>query len=276
MESPLRAAQSNAEQAKNSRAFEVASRAGFVARGVIYALIGALAVKLAVGAGGKATNQKGALQTISHQPFGKLLVLVLAVGFGGYALWRFVQAAYGRGPEGGGGESAFKRISALGSGLAYAALCVTAITILTGSSGSSSSGSPKKATAGVLGWTGGRYLVGIAGLVLLGIAGYQVYRGVTKKFLEDDKTGEMSATERRWITRLGTVGYIARGIVFGLIGIFVTKAAIDFNAKQAIGLDGALRKLLTHGYGPLLLGIVAAGLVAFGLFSISESRYRRI
>lgn len=258
----------------NSRAFEVLSRAGFVARGLIYAIIGILAFKLALGHGGKVTNQQGAMHTVAHQPFGNVLLTLLAIGLGGYALWRFVRAAIGHGPE--GSDSGFDRVAAAGSGLAYAAMFVLAIEILIGSGGSSSSTSPKQAAAGVLGWPAGTWIVGIIGVVLIAIALYQGYRGLTQKFLEDSKTEEMSPGVRRWITRAGTVGHLARMVVFGLIGIFFVKAAIDFNPNKAVGLDGALNKIVHHSYGPLLLGIVSAGLIIFGAYSLSDARYRRI
>src|SRR5579862_4507046 len=144
-----------------SAPFEWLARAGFVARGLIYGIIGVLALKLAIGDGGKTTNQQGALRTIAQQPFGKLLMIVVAIGLGGYALWRLARAALGHGPE--SSDSGFDRVAALGSGVVYAGLCVLAVELLTGSSGSSSASSPHRAAAGVLGWPGGVWLVGGAG-----------------------------------------------------------------------------------------------------------------
>ena len=256
-----------------SRAFAWLSRAGFVARGLIYGIIGVLALKLALGDGGKLTNQHGALSTLAHEPFGGLLLTLVAVGLGGYCIWRLVRAALGRGPE--GSDSGFDRIAALGSGIAYGLMCVLAIEILAGSS-SSSSGSPKKATAGVLGWPAGTWLVGAAGVVTIGIACYQGYRAVTRSFLEDSKTEQMGPRLKKSITWLGTIGYFARMIVFGLIGIFLIKAAAEYRPRAAIGVDGALAKIVHASYGSLALGIVSAGLIAFALYSLSDARYRRI
>jgi Domain of Unknown Function (DUF1206) len=115
-----------------------------------------------------------------------------------------------------------------------------------------------------------------AGIVILGVAVYQLISGVRKKFLDDDKTEMMGAAIKRWITWAGTVGHIARAAVFGLVGAFLVGAAIDYKANEAIGLDGALAKVYDRPYGPWLLGVVAAGLLAFGIFSITEARYRRI
>ena len=270
---PVREAKSAGEAVGRSTAFEALARAGFVARGAIYAIIGILAIKVALGAGGKTTNQTGALKTIAHQPFGKALLILTAIGLGGYALWRLTHALLGHGPE--KSDDTMDRVAALGSGVAYALMCAVAVGILLGS-GSSTSGSPKKPAAGVLGWPGGVWIVGIAGVIMLGVALYQAYRGLSQDFLEDSKTEEMGPTVRRWITWIGTFGHLARGVVFALIGIFVIKAAIDYNPNKAVGLDGALAKLANHAYGSWLLGIVAAGLIAFAVYSVSDARYRRI
>jgi len=257
----------------HSHLFEWLSRAGFVARALIYGIIGLLALKLALGHGGKLTNQQGALHTVAHQPFGKFLLTAVAIGLGGYSLWRLVRAALGHGPE--GSDSKIDRIAALASGIVYGAMCVLAVEILLGAGGGSA-GNAKKTTAGVFGWPHGTLIVGIAGAVLIGVGLYQGYRGITKKFLEDSKTAEMSRRTRELISFLGTVGHLARMIVFGLVGIFLIKAAVDYNSRAAVGLDGALAKIVHHSYGPLLLGIVAAGLIAFALYSLSDSRYRKI
>jgi hypothetical protein len=237
----------------------------------VYAIIGILALKLAVGAGGKTTDQQGAFRTVAHQPFGHALLTALAVGLGAYALWRFVRAALGHGPE--GRDSALDRVVALASGVAYLALCLLAVEILVGAS---SSTTPHKAAAGVLGWPAGTVLVGAAGVVLVVVALFQGYKGVTKEFLEDSKTEEMGPHTRTWIGWVGRVGYLARMVVFGLVGVFLVKAAVEYDPKAAVGLDGALSKLQHQSYGPVLLGVVAAGLVAFALYSLSDARYRRI
>lgn len=260
----------------SSHGFEWLARSGFVARGVVYGIIGILALKLAFGIGGKASDQQGALETVAQQPFGKVLLILVAVGLGGYALWRFVRAALGHGVEA-TNDSAFDRLAALASGAVYAVLCAIAISILVGSShAGSGSSTSRKATGGVLGWPAGQWLVGLAGAIMIGVALYQGYRGVTKDFLKDSKTEEMSLPVRHWVTRIGVVGHLARMVVFGLIGVFFIKAAVEYNPKAAIGLDGALRKLAYQTYGSMLLGLVAAGLVAFALYSLSDARYRRI
>jgi hypothetical protein len=269
--SPVRTARSAGEGVVRSTGFEWLSRAGFVARGSIYAIIGVLAFKVALGHGGKLTDQQGALHTVARQPFGKFLLIVVAIGLGSYALWRFARATLGHGPE--GSDSGFDRLAALASGIVYLALCFIAIRILSGSGGS---GNADTATAGVFGWPAGTWIVGAAGLVLIGVGLYQGYRGVTKDFLDDSKTEEMSPAVRTWIGWIGSVGHLARMVVCLLVGAFLVKAAVEYNPRAAVGLDGALAKLLNHSYGPLLLGVVAAGLIAFAVYSFSDARFRRI
>jgi hypothetical protein len=266
-------AQSAGERFADSTLFEVLSRAGFIARGLVYAIIGFLALDLATGHGGKITNQQGAMKTVEQQPFGHFLLAILALGLGGYAIWRLFRAALGHGPE--GADKGIARLGALGSGLVYAGLCAIAVQLLTSGS-SSSSGNTKQTASGVFSWPAGRWVVLVAGLVVLGVAVYQFVRGIGRKFLADDKTEQMGPAMKTWITWAGMVGHIARAVVFGLVGVFLVRAAIDYKADEAIGLDGALGKLYDHPYGPWLLGAVAVGLLAFGIFSITEARYRRI
>jgi hypothetical protein len=271
-------ATTEAEQAgrafTETRAFEVLARAGYVARGVIYILIGALAIRLAEGVAGPRPSQQGALRTIGNQPFGKTLLVAMAIGLGGYAIWRFSQALIGHTPE--YGEHSFAdRVGAAGSGIAYAAFCVLTIEIIRGTAGSSSA-KTKETTARVLQWPAGRELVAAAGLLFVGIAIYQAYLGLSKKFLTYSKTGEMSARTRDAFTLIGEVGLVARAVAFLLIGIFVMKAANDYAPSKAVGIDGALARLAQHAYGTTALVVVACGLIVFGAYSVADSRFRKI
>ena len=268
----VRRARSAGKGFVNSRAFAILSRAGFVARALVYGIIGLLAFDLAIGQGGKITNQQGALRSVEQHPFGHFLLTFLAVGLGGYALWRLLRAALGHGRE--GTDRGIERLGALGSGIAYAAMCVVAVQILTGP-GTSGKGA-KKTVGDVFSWPAGRWLVAIAGVVLAGVACYQLIRGLRKKFLDDSKTDEMSQFVFKGFTVLGTIGHVARAVVFGLVAVFLIKAAYDYKANEAIGLDGALGKLYDGAYGAWLLGTVAAGLIAFACFSLLEAQYRKI
>jgi Domain of Unknown Function (DUF1206) len=265
-------AEAKAEDFAHSRTFEWLARAGLVARGVIYAIVGILAIKLALGDGGKTTNQNGALDTIAGQPFGKVLLVLMAIGLAGYAIWRLVRAAIGHGPE--STDDTKDRIAGFASGIGYGALSITAISILLGSG--SGSGSPDKATGGVLDWPAGQVIVAIAGLIILGVGFEQGYRGIKRKFLEESKTEQMSESVERAFTGLGVFGHLARMVVFVLIGYFLIRAAIDYNPDKAVSLDGALAALGQASYGPILLGVVAAGLIGFAAYSIADARYRRV
>lgn len=267
-----RKAKRGGEQLAHAKQLGWLARFGLVARGAVYFVIGLLALELALGEGGKATSQQGAMKTIAAQPFGKVLLIALAIGLAGYCLWRLTRALVGHGAE--QQDDAADRVAALASGIAYAILCVAAVSILVGSG--SSSGSPKETTAGVLGWSGGPVLVVIAGVALIGVAIYQAHKGLAQKFLEDAKTNEMSQGVRKAYTALGVVGLVARAVVFALIGYGLIKAAIEYDPKEAIGIEGALRKLTETTFGPWLLGIVAAGLIVFALYSIVDSRYRKV
>jgi hypothetical protein len=269
---PLREAEDTGEDIARTQTFEWLARGGLVARGVVYAIIGVLALKLALGDGGDATNQQGALQKISEGPFGKVLLAVVALGLIGYAAWRLLRAALGHGPE--AHDDTKDRISSLASGVAYAALSVTAIKILVGSGGGG--GNPDKATGGVLDWPAGQVLVIIAGLVFIGVAIDQAVKGLKRKFLEDSKTEQMGEGTKKAFTAVGVVGHVARAVTFTLIGWFLIRAAIDYDPDQAVGLDGALAKLGQSSFGPVALGLVAAGFVAFAVYSICDARYRRV
>jgi Domain of Unknown Function (DUF1206) len=267
-------AQGTARRFTRTPVFEALARAGYAARGIVYAVIGVLGFRLAEGVSGQPANQKGALRTVAHQPFGHWILLAVAIGLAGYAIWRATQAFVGVTPEA-GEHSAFDRVGAFGSAIAYGSFCAIAIALLRGSS-SGGSKSPSSTTAGVLGWPAGRQIVIGAGVVFLIVAAYQVYQGLSRKFLDDSKVVEMSRRERQAFTYVGVTGLLARGVVFGLIGVFAIKAARDYSPKDAVGLDGALASLLHHTYGSAVLVVVACGLIAFGAYSIADARFRKI
>jgi hypothetical protein len=271
---PLRQARAHGEDIARTPQFEWFARAGLATRGVVYVLIGVLAIKLALGDGGKTTNQQGALQTIGHQPLGTVLLILVAIGLAGYASWRLLRAAIGRGPE--SSDDAKTRIDGVVSGIAYAGLSAMAFKILAGSGGGGGASDPGKATGGVLGWPGGTWMVALVGAIIIGVGAEQGYIALKKKFLEDSKTGGMSHRVRQAFTALGVAGYLARMVIFALIGYFLIKAAIDYDPDEAIALDGALAHLGQTSYGPLLLGVVAAGLVCFGVYSITDARLRKV
>lgn len=276
-EARLRKPAQAAEAAAESKWVERLGRAGLVAKGVSYGLVGVLALEVAIGHGGKATSRQGALATLAQHGYGKIVLLLLAFGFAGYAIWRFVQTFTADDD----GDSAWKewgkRAGYFGRGAIYAGLTYSTVRILTGSGQQQSqNGKAHHATATVLSWPGGTWIVGIVGAIVVGVGGWNAYRGITRKFAKRWQGHKMGHETHKWGERVGVVGHLARAVVFGLIGIFAIKAAIDFNPKDAIGLDGALQKLAQQSYGPWLLGLTAAGLVAYGLFCLVDSRYREI
>ena len=269
---PVRTAQAHGESVAQSPALEWFARAGLVARAAIYLIIGILALKLALpDSSGSTTNQQGALQQMAQEPFGKWLLIATAFGLAGYATWRLVRAVIGHGPES-GEDSGFERVSGAVSGIAYAILCGTAISILTSSGSSGGS----QTTGGVLGWTGGTWIVGITGVIVIGVGIAQGYKGIKRNFLEKSKTEKMSPKVESAFTAFGVAGHLARGVIFVLIGYLLIKAAVDYNPNAAVSLDAALSKLADAGYGSWLLGIVSAGLIAFGLYALADARYRKV
>jgi Domain of Unknown Function (DUF1206) len=258
--------------------YAVVARTGLVAKGLSFGLVGALAVKLAVGSGGKATSRKGALESLAQHSFGKIVLILLALGFAAYALWRFLQAyAERQDTEEGPAKVWGKRAGYVGRGLIYASLAYTTARIVAGAGGGQSDNQKAHhSTAVVLGWPAGRWLVGIAGLCLAGAGLWNLYRGLSRKFEDKWRMQRLSPGVRRWGSRAGVVGHVARFVVFGLIGIFLVKAALQYEPSEAIGLDGALQKLAHASYGPWLLGLTAAGLIAYGVYCLVDARLRDV
>jgi len=275
---PARAAEQKAQSGSGWYAW--LARTGLVAKGISFGIVGILAIKVATGTGGKATSRQGALQALSGSAFGKVLLIVLAIGFAAYAIWRLVQAVAERdegGDEKGKAKKWGKRAGYLGRGAIYAGLTASTVKILLGAGQQQSQNEKAQSTtATVLGWPGGRWLVGAVGIAIIGAGLWNLYRGIARKFEDKWRTQEMSKTERNWGGRAGVAGHAARFVVFGLIGVFITKAAIDYNPKDAIGLDGALQKLADTSYGPYLLGLTALGLVCYGIYCLIDARYRDV
>ena len=250
-------------------------RAGFVSRGLTYGIIGALALSLSLGNGGETTNQQGALQLLAGQPLGAVALALAAAGLLAYAVWKLGQAAFGRGPEGGGGNHWTDRLANLVAGLIYIGFFVVAVNVLLGSAGNSSS-EQRSAAAGVLSWPGGPVIVGVAGVVLIVVALAQIREGLTDRFYKQLKTAQINPRFDRVFRIAGRIGLTARAVVFAVVGWFLIKTAIDYDPNKAIGVDGALRELAHQTYGSWLLGVVAAGLIAFAFFSFAEGVYRRL
>jgi hypothetical protein len=251
---------------------ELLGRVGLAAKGVSYGLVGVLAVGVAAGLGGQATSRQGALHDLAGTAFGKFLLILLVIGFVAYAAWRALQAVTVR--ESDEKKVWGKRLAYLARAAVYCSLAFSAGRIVAGAgAGQSQNQKAHKTTAVVLSWPGGTWLVGIAGAVLIGVGLWNLYRGLSRKF-EDKWRGGMSSSAKRWGGRAGVIGHVARFVVFTLIGVFAIKAASDYNPQDAVGLDGALQKLAHQSYGSYLLGLTAAGLVAYAIYCFFDARYR--
>lgn len=246
------------------------ARAGLAARGVVYVLLGILTLYLAVRPKGQETDQRGAVTSLAAQPFGKLLVIVLAVGVVAYAVWMLAQVVLGVAGE---EDSTAKRLRCLGSGIAYAALAVTCIAVLRGSSKSQTS-QQETLTARVMHHGGGRLLVAVVGLVVIGVGVGLLVQGVRATFM--DRMHGMTPHTANVVRRLGQVGSASRGVVVALAGVLLVDAAWTFDPKKAKGIDGALKTLLHQPYGRWLTGLAALGLLTFGLFCFAEAKYRSV
>lgn len=257
------------------------ARFGYAARGVVYAVVGILAVQAAFSGQRRTAGTEGAIQTIAEQS--RILLALVAVGLIGYALWRFVQAVLD--PEGLGRDAKgmVKRGAMLVSGLVYSGLALTALRLVAGSGGAAGSGQAgggqagdQALTASVLDKPFGRWLVALAGIAVIAAALEQMWQAYTRKFERKLTAGEMDAQERRLAVRTGQLGLASRGIAFLITGWFLVQAALRYDPSRARGLQGALETLAGQPYGPWLLGLVAVGLIAFGAYSFLEARYRRI
>jgi hypothetical protein len=248
-------------------------RLGLIAKGVLYVVVAVLALQAAIGSGGETTGQEGAIQAIARQPFGTVLLVLLALGLLGYAVWRFAQAWFDTGQQD-GTKGTVERVAYALRGVFYVTLFLFTVRLLTGSGGSGGGGGN---TGGLMGLPLGRWLVGLAGLVTIGVGLYQGYKAVRRDFLEHLRTAQVTASQRRWAERLGILGLAARMVVFVLIGWFLVRAAVQFDPAQPVGLDAALGELATGPGGVWALGIVAAGLLAYGVFCIAVlARFGRL
>jgi hypothetical protein len=257
-------------QGKTLRWTDRAARVGFVAKGVVYAIVGAYALERAIGRGGAFLDKEAVAEKVVILPFGKVLLAALGIGLLGYAAWRFVQAAVDPRGDARGLKGVARRIGRAGSGAIHAFLGVSVLQALTGAD------DDRRAwVAEVVARPGGRWVLVGAGLGVIGVGLFQWWRAFSASFAKKLDASEMSADDRRWAIRLGRLGLIARGVVFPLIGGFLVDAGLDTDPSQAKGTGGALREIATAPMGPVLLSIVAIGLIAYAVLMALNARYRR-
>jgi uncharacterized membrane protein YidH (DUF202 family) len=249
------------------------ARVGFVARGIIYFLIGLLALAIATGKAAPQADRVGALQFIAGQTYGKPLLWALTVGLAAMALWRFAQVFFAvrRHSRRHGDE-----VQSFARGVIYAAFFVGTLHYAQGAGLPQNSGQQSRDfTAQAMTHSGGRVVVVVVGLVIAAIGLYMLWNGLTRRFLKDLRTGAMGRRTRTIVTWLGTVGNIARGLLFGALGAFMIDAGLSYKPSEAKGTDAVLRTFAHTAVGPVLLIAVAVGLALFGLFSLCEARWHR-
>ena len=269
-------AMGSARQAGESDSLELLARVGLIAYGVVHLLVAWLSLQLAWGGGGESADQSGAMRTLAESPIGKPLLWVIAVGLIALAVWQAAEVLRWRGGWSASGKTRTKAIrksaNAVIKAVIYAALAVLAIRFATGS-GQSSSSSQQQTTAGVFGWPAGQWLVGAAGLVLIGVGAWHVRKGLNKHFMKQIDTSEASPSATRLVTRLGQVGFPGKGVALAGVGALLIWAAVTFDPSKARGLDGAMHEILDLPFGRILLTLVALGIACFGAFCLVRARY---
>jgi hypothetical protein len=248
------------------------ARAGLTARGIIYILIGLIAILVALGHSAQEADQQGAIQLLAGKPYGLVALWLLAIGFVAYALWRLSEAVFGVTGEGNG---AGPRLKSLGRSVIYAGFAVLTFKAISGAH-SSQSRQQQDLTAKAMQHPAGQWLVGIVGLIVV-IAGLVlVMEGFRRKFMKHLQTAQMSPKTRRVVKLLGTVGTMARGAVFALAGILVIEAAVTHKASKSGGIDKALLTLRNQPFGEVLMLAAALGLLIFGVYGLCEARWRKV
>ena len=270
-------AASNAfKHAASNPQLEFLERVGYVARGVLYVVMGllALAIALSIG-GGQATDLSGSLVFLIGNPFGKLVLIAMIVGLAAYSLWGFIRAIFDPLHRGRDASGVMARLGFVSSAVSYAAIGLFALQILAGA-GATSGDSTQKTVTSILAHPFGGWLTIVIGLVAVGVGIGQFIEAYRATFRQDLKGAEMTASEKSIAVGLGRFGMLARGVTFLVIGWFLIQAGIHNDAGQAHGFGGAFLFLLAQPYGHLLVGIIALGFVALGLHSFACARWIRL
>ncbi len=265
-------AANTARRASDSPAARALARAGLAARGVLYILIGWIAILVALGQTSRPADQQGALQLLAGKPYGLVSLWLLGIGFAGYALWRLSEAAFGVTGEGNG---AGPRLKSLVRAVIYAGFAYLTFKVISGAGGSQTK-KQEDLSATVMHHSGGRVLVGIVGLIIV-IAGVTlVFEGIRAKFMKFLQLSQVSPRMRRLVKWLGVTGTTARGVVFALAGVLVIDAAVSYQPSKAGGVDKALLTLRGAPFGEFLLILAALGLIIFGVYGLCEARWRKV
>lgn len=254
------------------------ARLGFYTKGFLFIVIGLLAILVAIGEkGGELADPTGALTRIAHARYGKIILMIFIVGAAGHGAWNILRGAADVDNAGNSLQGIIKRIIAACIGFFYFFLAWTAWSVMSAAQIAENSGTVQKTlTALLLALPLGAILVGLIGLIVIGAGFHECYSGVTGKYQEAYKLYKLDENKLRFISILGFVSFLTRGLIFGLMGYFFIVAAIDSNPNEAVGIDGALLTLSQSYFGKTLLFAAAVGLVCHGVLSLYEARYRRI
>lgn len=260
-----------ARAAENSKVFRTLARIGYVVLGIVHIVIGAVAISIVMGGGGAAADQGGAMAQIRQTPLGVLLLWIIALGLLALAIWQIVQAFLERNPD--AKKKWGYRLKYVGTAVAYLAIGWTALVYALGGQ-SSSSQSSQVFSAQLLATPGGVFLLVLIGLLIAGIGVAFIVRGATRAFKKH--LNLPSGVARPGIVTFGAVGYIAKGIAIGVAGILFIVAAFTHDPHKAGGLDSALRTLATLPFGAVILWVVGAGLIIYGVFCFARARYAKM
>lgn len=267
-----RSAEGKAEQARNHPALEWLAKVGTAIYGVMYVVVGWLAIQIAFGETAGEASGSGALREISKQPFGEVLLWVACVGFVALAIWKIFEAVLGHKEED-GGKLVFARASSAGKAIVFVVLAVLAFQTVTGSSGGGSS--EDGYTAEIMKLPFGPVLVVALGLAIIGYGVYSMYKGLSDKWRKSLEVGGSTGDIGKAITILARTGYVSRGFAFGVIGGLFVWAGFAHDADKSGGLDQALLKLRDAPFGQVLLVAVAIGLACYGAFNVAKAWYLR-
>jgi len=265
--SAMTGVKNSAHNAAFSPVMEVLTRLGYGVRGVIYIVMGILAVQVALGKGGALASPQDAIAAIGKQPAGMILLWVVLIGILAYSVWGLVRAIWDPLHKGSDTKGILTRIGYLASAVGYAFLAYTTYGFINGAS-QSASGSPAKLLASVMAMPMGRWAIALVGLIVVVVGLYQIMLGIKAGFEKQFQTYDLTPKEAKLVTDVGRFGTAARGVVFALVGGLIFLAAYNSNPSQPVGMDAALATLLHQPYGIWLLGIIAVGLVAFGFYSL--------